>query len=257
MKPDEIKKRIIAVVEHCRKLTLSLVRLSKDQKQVEGIASGFLIKVGDTTYLISAGHALEKNGWAIETTFTIENECLTACIPLGGPWTLKRLTIGDSKLQEVDIAWAKVDIAAFQKAVSGDGRLKGKEFECMLYHGTLEDAPGPKELYVYASQNRGTIVSALGKTFLERDVSYEYEMKFKGIRKDGLYTFSIPKHKGHTYYEGASGSPIIEPSGKVVAVLVQGSEKKNELYAFPTRGIIELVRIAADVEQRGAARNKK
>lgn len=251
MNSDDVNEKIKTVVEHCRKLTLQLVRLSKDLKQIEGIASGFLIKVCETTYLISAGHALEKNGWAIETSFTIENECLTACIPIGGPWTLKKMTIGQSKLEEVDIAWAKVDLQAFQKSVSADARLKGKKFECMVYEGPMEDAPDPKDPHIYASLNRGTILSALGKTFLEREVSYEFEMEYQGIRKDGLYVFSIPKHKGHDYYSGASGSPIIEPSGKVLAVLVQGCEKKNELYGYPTRGLLHLINVGEEVEQGG------
>jgi hypothetical protein len=225
------------------------VRLSKDRKKIEGIASGFLIKVGEVTYLVSAGHALEKGGWLIETTFTIENECLTACIPIGGPWIVKKMTIGQSKLEEVDIAWAKVDLQAFKESVSKDSRLKGKKFEYLLYEGPLEDSPSADDPHIFAAWNRGTTISALGRTFLERDFSYEFEMKYEGIRsEDGLYIFSIPKHKGHEYYSGASGSPIIEPSGKILAVLVKGCETKNELFGYPMRGLLQLIRISEEVE---------
>jgi hypothetical protein len=249
MNSNEINEKIKAVVEHCRDLTLQLVRLSKDHKQILGIASGFLIKVGETTYLVSAGHALEKSGWVIETTFTIENECLTACIPIGGPWILKKMTIGESKLEEVDIAWAKVDLQSFQKALSGDARLKGKQFTYTLYQGPLEDSPSADDPHIFASMNRAKKISALGRTFLERELSYEYEMEYKGIRSgDGLYVFSVPKHKGHDYYSGASGSPIIEPSGKIVAVFVQGCESKNELYGYPMRGLLQLIEIGEKTE---------
>lgn len=256
MNSNEVNEKIKTTIEHCRDLTLQLVRLSQDHKQIQGIASGFLIEVGETTYLVSAGHALDKNGWVIETTFAIENECLTACIPIGGPWTLKRMTIGQSKLEEVDIAWAKVDLQSFQKSVSEDSRLKGKEFTYVLYQGPLEDSPSADNPHIFASWNRGRIISALGRTFLERDFSYEYEMKYKGIRNQGeLYVFSIPKHKGHDYYSGASGSPIIEPSGKILAVLVKGCESKNELYGYPMRGLLQLIKIGAEVEA-GAPENE-
>jgi hypothetical protein len=249
MNSNDINEKIKIVVEHCRDLTLRLVRLSQDHKQIQGIASGFLIKVGETTYLVSAGHALEKSGWMIETTFTIEDKCLTACIPIGGPWILKKMTIGQSKLEEVDIAWANVDFQSFQKAVSGDSRLKGKEFTYTLYQGPLDDFPSANDPHIFASWNRGTRIPALGRTFLERDLSYEYEMEFKGVRsEDGLYIFSIPKHKGHDYYSGASGSPIIEPSGRILAVLVKGCESKNELYGYPMRGLVQLIKIGAEVE---------
>jgi hypothetical protein len=249
MNSDEIQNRIKKAIEHCRNLTIRLVRLSEDHKNIEGIASGFFIRVNGVTYLISAGHALEKRGWTIETTFTVENECLTACIPIGGAWTLKKMTMGKSKLEQVDIAWAKVDLQSFQVAVSKDTRLKGKKFEYMLYQGPLEEIPSSQDPHIFASWNRGTIISALGKTFLERDFSFEFEMEYKGIEKeDGLYIFSIPKHKGDKYYEGASGSPIIEPSGKIVAVLVKGCERKNEIYGYPMRGLVQLIKIGAEVE---------
>ena len=231
MNSDEIKEKIKTVIEHCRKLTLQMVQLSQD-KQIEGIASGFLIKVGETTYLISAGHALEKNGWAIETTFTIESEYLTACIPIGGAWTLQKMTFGRSKPEELDIAWAKVDLQSFKNSVFKDSRLKGKSFEYMFYQGALEDAPNSEDPYIFAAWTRGMIYSALGRTYLERSFAYEYEMEYKGIREDGLYIFSIPKHKGHDYYYGASGSPIVDPTGKILAVLVKGCESKNELYGY-------------------------
>lgn len=252
MNDEEIKTRIHAALEHCRKLTLQLVRLSSD-RQVIGVASGFFIPVDGSIYLISAGHALEKNGWAIETSFIVENEGLTACIPIGGPWILKRLTTTSQKLQDVDIAWAKINLESFQNAVSGDKRLKGKNFEYMIYQGPLEESPNATDPHLYAASNRVTLFPAPGKMCLERDYSYEFEMEYKGTRQDGLYVFSIPKHKGHDYYRGASGSPIIEPSGKILAVLVQGCESKNELYGYPLKGIVGFIKIGIDAELRGQA----
>jgi hypothetical protein len=126
----------------------------------------------------------------------------------------------------------------------------------LVYEGSLDHAPDAKEPHIYAAANRATLIAALGKTYLERDFSYEYEMEYKGLTADGLCVFSIPKHKGHAYYKGASGSPIIEPSGKVVAVLVKGCETKNELYGYPARGLADLIKIGGDVEQMGATGGK-
>jgi hypothetical protein len=252
MNEDKIKTRIQAALEHCRKLTLQLVRLS-NEREVIAVASGFFISVEGSTYLISAGHALETNGWAIETTFTIEDQGLTACIPIGGAWIMKRLITTSPKLQDMDISWAKVNLDSFQKTVSEDKRLKGKSFEYMIYQGTLEDIPDPKDPHLYAASNRVLLFPAPGKMCLEREFSYEFEMEYKGTREDGLFVFSIPKHKGHSYYKGASGSPIIEPSGKVLAILVQGCEAKNELYGYPLKGVVNFIKVGIDVERRGAA----
>ncbi len=89
MNEDEIKTKIHAALEHCRKLTLQLVRLSAERKIV-GVASGFFIPVDGAIYLVSAGHALEKDGWAIETSFIVENE------GLNGMYSDRR-AVGDEK----------------------------------------------------------------------------------------------------------------------------------------------------------------
>jgi hypothetical protein len=251
MTDDEINTGIKAVLSYCRQLTLQLARLSSSREPV-GVASGFFILVDGETYLISAGHALEKNGWIIETSFTIQDKGVTACIPTGGPWILKRLTSRSEKLQDVDVAWAKVDLAAFQKAVSDDKRLKGKSFEYMVYKGPLDETLNASDPHAYAAANRVMIFDAPGGRYMERDFSYEFEMEYKGTREDGLYVFAIPKHKGHEYYRGASGSPIVEPTGKVMAILVQGCETKNELYAYPTKGLVDLIKIGIDSERRGS-----
>ena len=184
----------------------------------------------------------------IETTFSIEDKGATACIPIGGAWTLKRLTTGSEKLRDVDIAWAKVNLEAFQKSVSEDKRLKGKQFEYLTYRGPLDDTPDASDPHAYVAANRVMTFEAPRGKYMERDFSCEFEMEYKGIREDGLYTFSIPKHKGHDYYYGASGSPIVEPMGRVLAVLVQGCETKNELYGYPTKGLINLIKIGEQAE---------
>jgi hypothetical protein len=243
MTDDQIREGIRKVLDHCKRLNLQLTRLSNTHEP-EGIASGFLVKVDECFYLISAGHALQKPGWVVETNLTIEDKGVTVCIPVNSPWTLKRLAATGKTLQEVDVAWAKIDIDAFKAAVKSEKGLAGKTAEFLIYQGPLEDAPNPSEPHAYAAANRGTLFPAPGGLYLERDYSYEYLMEFKGTRGDGLYVFSIPKHKGHDYYRGASGSPIIEPSGKVVAILVRGCESKNELYGYPMPGLLNLIRVS-------------
>jgi hypothetical protein len=256
MNEDEIKAKIEAALEYCRKLTLQLVRLSADSKDIEQVASGFFIRHDGAVYLVSAGHVLNKNGWTIETTFTIEEECLTACIPIGGQWTFERMTIENEELgesHEMDIAWAKVDLDAFQKRVTENKKLKGKSFEYLIYEGPLENTPNADDPHIYAASNRVEYYSAVGKTYLERKFSYEFDMRYKCENEDGLYVFSVPKHQGDSYYRGASGSPIIEPSGKIVAILVAGCESKNELYGYPSKGLIDLIKIKSCIDMQNTA----
>ena len=242
MDDTAITKAATDLVNHCLALTLRLTRLNTGDHSPAGVASGFFVALEGSTYLISAGHALNEGGWVIETDMVIESECRTACIPVNGAWIIKSFTLGKSELESVDVSWAKIDLEAFQKGVSGNKNMSGKPFEFLIYQGTFGETP-----YIYASQNRVVIFEALGKRHLERKPSYELEMEYTGRKtKHGLYVFSIPEHKGHPHYKGASGSPIIDPTGQIFAILVGGCEISNELYGYPLWDVPNLIRISEE-----------
>ena len=242
-----INKVASDLINHCLTLTLRLTRLDEGDRSPVGAASGFLVSLEGSTYLISAGHALDKGVWVIETDMIVESECRTACIPVNGAWIIKRLTFGKSELESVDVSWAKIDLEEFQKGVRAHKNITGKPFEFMVYQGVFGETPQPETPYIYASQNRVVIFEALGKRHLEREPSYELELEYTGRKtKQGLFVFSIPEHKGHPHYKGASGAPIIDPTGQIFAILVGGCEISNELYGYPLWDVPNLIRIGED-----------
>jgi hypothetical protein len=247
MDDSAIRKTATDLVNHCLALTLRLTRLDAGDHSPVGVASGFLFSLEGATYLISAGHALDKGGWVIETDMVVESECRTACIPVNGAWVIKRFTFGSSALESVDVSWAKIDLDAFQKGIAGNKNISGKPFEFMTYQGPFGETPEMETPYIYASQNRVVIFEALGKRHLEREPSYEIGMEYTGRKtKQGLLVFSTPKHKGHAHFKGASGAPIIDPTGKIFAILVGGCEISDELYGYPLWDVPNLIRISED-----------
>ena len=247
MDDADIKDWATNLINHCLTLTLRLTRLNKGDHSPVGVASGFLVLLEGSTYLISAGHALDKGAWVIETDMVIESECRTACIPVNGAWIIKRFIFGKSELESVDVSWAKIDLVAFQKGVVGNTNINGSAFAFMTYQGAFGETPEPETPYIYASRNQVMIYDALGKRYLEREPSYELEMQYTGRKtKQGLIVFSIPKHKGHPHYQGASGSPIIDPEGQIFAILVGGCEISNELYGYPLGDLPNLIRISEE-----------
>lgn len=246
---DDAENRQAAanLVNHCLSLTLRLTCLKEEDHSPDGVASGFFMSLDGSTYLVSAGHALNKGGWVVETDMVVESEGKTACIPVNGAWVIKSFTFGKSELESVDVSWAKVDLSAFQNNVASSEKIAGKQFEFMLYQGPFGETPDCQTPYIYAAQNRVMIFEALGKRHLEREPSYEVEMEFTGrTTKQGLYIFSIPEHKGHPYYRGASGAPIIDPTGQIFAILVGGCEFSDELYGYPLGNIHTLIRISEE-----------
>ena len=177
----------------------------------------------------------------------VARECRTACIPVNGAWIMKRFTFGKSELESVDISWAKIDLDAFQRSIAGNKNISGKPFEFIVYQGPFGQSPQPQTPYIFASQNRVVIYEALGRRHLEREPSYEMEMEYTGRNTNqGLCVFSIPDHKGHSHYKGASGAPIIDSTGQIFAILVGGCEISNELFGYPLWDVPNLIRISED-----------
>ncbi|CAN5466713.1 hypothetical protein BH09VER1_BH09VER1_26030 [soil metagenome] len=221
----------------CLAITQRLVRLGDDNMPV-GIASGFLFEVGENRYLVSAAHSFKKSRWVLETDFVLREDGVTVSIPINGIWQIKQLDFASGKESKLDIAWARIDLEKFQNSINQDARLRGVSTEFIVYRGPTD---GPLRLdgeYSYASWNRVTLV---GDQYLERDTSTEPTMVFKGIGADGLCIFQPPKHQGDEYYEGASGSPIINETDQIFAILVSGSQDTGELFGYPLLGLKRLI----------------
>ena len=56
-------------------------------------------------------------------------------------------------------------------------------------------------------------------------------MAYDGPTPDGkFYTFLLDRsHQGHDYYGGASGSPIVDPEGKIVSILLGSPEEPTDI----------------------------
>src|ERR1035438_794486 len=98
MNDAAITKAATDLINHCLSLTLRLTCLKAEDQSPTGVASGFFLSLDGSTYLISAGHALNEGGWVIETDMVIESECRTACIPVNGAWIIKSFKFGNSDL---------------------------------------------------------------------------------------------------------------------------------------------------------------
>ena len=228
-----IKRNTQIVIDHCLNITLRLVRLSKDQKKIIGIASGFIYNHGNDFYIISAGHALKKERWVIETNVSFKDDKVTVCIPINYVWQIDSIKLGNLKPDTIDFAWAKLDFDKFKSFVAQDSKLKGNNFEFNSYLGPLDEEPQIGEAYSYASWNRVTLIKA-SCDFLERESSYEIGMEYQGrIENSKFYKFKLSRvHQGHDYYRGASGSPILDPTGKIVSILLGPVEGEDALYGL-------------------------
>lgn len=102
-----------------------------------------------------------------------------------------------------------------------------------MYRGSMRATPDRDHEYGYASWNRTEFHAGMG--WLVAEPSFEVGMQFRGARPgSGLYEFELAQpHKGHPYYEGASGAPIADETGQIVSLLLAGEPDQNLLLGVP------------------------
>lgn len=229
---NEIRKGIEIFVEYMRQNTLRLVELD-DALNPKGIASGIMIEHNGKYLLLSAGHCFRsKRGWIIETSVVVDNKVLSFTI--NELKLLYEVKIESSvSIKPIDVAWAKFDIVTLKKQIRRDNKLKGKSINLPFYKGPFGEEPSQDEAYGFASWGKVELDANLNILF--RELVYEVGMEYCGINSEnGLYEFKLScKHQGHDYYQGSSGSPIADPTGKIVSIVLGGCEKDNVIYGFP------------------------
>lgn len=233
------------LIEHLLGFTLGLVRFeSKEAKEPVGIASGFIVKNEGRHYVLTAAHAATKPGWLIETNVILEKLGKTLCLAPGPFNLIQRLSI-HGQIEEIDFAWAELNLTVMREALQQDGRLDAAPVELSAYEGPLDTEPAAGEAYTYAAWNKTRLVR-LGTLLLEREASYETCMEFNGPKGLDEYVFKLAgQHKGHSNYYGASGAPIVCPEGKIVSMVLGGCEERGEIYGLKLKRFIPLLPFAA------------
>jgi hypothetical protein len=219
-------------------LTCRLVRMDESHHPVN-VASGFIVERQGSVFILSAGHALRKGRWCLETDVSFASTYETVCIPLNDVFWAGPMLHKD----DLEFGFARLDIEMLQKEAQKNERLRDKNIEFFAYRGPMFDEPVlGKATYSYAS-GKGTTWEDESRKVLLREETGECGMTYEGRSQQGdLYCFLLPlAHKGHHYYCGASGSPIADEDGKVVSLLLKGNPEANMLYGLPLKDYIRLL----------------
>jgi hypothetical protein len=247
---DQAKANLVKLRKHLLEFTCRLVRLD-GQQEIIGIASGFLAEVSGRLVLFSAGHVLNKGDWFLETSVWFKDTNETVLIPLRDIWYFEERPVATDltpTVQDCEFAFGLINQQLLQAEASKDARLAGKPFAFIYYKGPLTDEPILKnEPYTYSSWNKVSFGHAF-KSYLDRYATGEFCMSYEGRTEDRkLYRFKLARpHQGDAYYRGASGSPIVDPAGKVVSLLIGGDERTSTLFGLPITDYLHIIREIPD-----------
>jgi hypothetical protein len=267
--PDSESEIAQLFLEHMCLYTLRLVKLTENYLP-NGAASGFILEENNSYFLLSAGHSFWKEGaWGIETDVITDEGVLIIPVPplqLLSKLTLKsganvtealqaklaQLESIDVKdiakpyldstgfsIHPLDVAWAKLDFSELDELALKHPALANERLSLPIYRGPINTKPSRRSLYGFAALKPIELEHHGDLIILDRDIRYEYGMQYIGTdRKYDLYKFLLARsHQGDEYYHGVSGAPIADLTGKIVAIVVSGSEDDNLIYGLPLRRV--------------------
>lgn len=108
----------------------------------------------------------------------------------------------------------------------------GKGIELPIYKGPLDEPAHANELYGFAALPPREFV--LGLRGLVREPVFEIDMTYEGDEPRGFNQFRLARsHQGDSVYKGSSGAPIVDRSGRIVALVQGGCKARNLIFGVP------------------------
>ena len=219
--------------------TIALVRTD-----AAGRGSGFAILWKGDVRVVSARHVLDDGEWAVEAADTSRSAVTEANVretpPSERRTLLLRLAADRASFAATphDIAWAAIDVDRQRLR----GEPEAPHYVLPLYRGPLDQQPEAGTPYAFFAANRDE--HHLELRVVRREVAAEAYMEFVGADQDAFRFRLARPHRGDAFYKGASGAPIVDPSGAIMAILV-GPGGPNELRAASVAQFIRAMQALA------------
>jgi len=211
------------------KVTVKLLRGIDEKPIPTGARCGFITKRNGRLVVVTAAHKADLDDhWFVQTALTHEGQ--TLYVPVKGLMFWKRLNLDrPDHIEDIDLAWGELDMLALEQQLKAKGTAKDAPLGWMPYIGPIE-APEKEEAYGFSGVGAIDIVPEFGKMY--QTPAYELYLEYSGDNTErDLYEFAMArKHQGDAYYEGASGSPIAGPDGKIVSILLGSDEERTVLW---------------------------
>ncbi|MBL4845537.1 MAG: tetratricopeptide repeat protein [Planctomycetes bacterium] len=239
LESSSVQAQVQNFIQHMHGFTQSLVQIDKTTGQPlflsepghEGtLASGcFVEKKDGELSLYTANHTVKEGEWAWETGIRLGTDgSLLLPIP-------SRRVVDSAR----DFAQIPMSLEQLRDARRSFPELEEVPFQVPIYRGPL-GLPRKDQLYGFAAANNARLIQQRER-YLVRDYSYEIGMTFEGVDADsGLYRFRLArKHQGDNYYAGASGAPIADQEGQIVALVSSGDARAGIIFGIPLVPVTE------------------
>lgn len=228
-----------AYIKRMLDVTVPLIRIDDSQPSSGG--SGFILGREDRFTLITALHNFRSESnqlgtpdfqrWFIETRLVVDNQAVLITLPTANFVVEVDLRLNAGSARHVDFVWGDIDVLALKRQRESEAKLRGKLIDFPIYRGSI-GAADSNHVYGFASYSQREMLK--NRPELYRFPVYELYMIFDGVNERGLYRFKLNgPHKGHEAYYGASGAPIADEEGKIVAIVQGGNDEEAVIFGVP------------------------
>lgn len=209
--------------------SIPLKRLAPDGFPI-GVASGCLVNYRNRRFILTVSHAVELglSDWVIQLGDSEEMGTeIYRPFSFIYPHKMRR---GTGEILYVDFTFAEVatDIEPTFQHLTPLGPMSEKRFR-HIFDLTVVGDPDVNALYAFA----GEINPEMHGTYaLVTQPTVYPGLRYVG--SDGTtHQFKLPvPHPGHSYFKGCSGAPIVDISGRLVALVTKGNEEENIIYGI-------------------------
>lgn len=218
--------------EFQERLWLSSVQLVRlDEKRLPtGIASGCLIDYSGKRILLTVSHATgDQRNWAIQQKYV--PGCGTCNHQLGAMNFLAKATLSNPTLEDVDFSYVEVpsDFIAYRQEIEPPSNSVKSETPIDVHSPSLLDAPDDAEEFGFCGMVKPTAENHFGNNYFGGEIRVYDRLEFLRT-EDNYHFFKLPfAHPGHEHFRGCSGAPIMDKSGRVVALVCGGCEATSEV----------------------------
>lgn len=196
-------------------------------------ASACILSFPKKNVLLTVRHAVGDGGnWGIALRYHPGKGM--QIYTLGGMGFLMRFQFGKRKMKTKDVDFAYVAVPKTLEAFDEEVDPSGTVLRSVPKHIMPGEvvAPSPDESYAFYGYTRHRLDD---KFQFNLTPKHETGLKFVGA-SDDLLRFTC-KERYHEYeeYQGCSGAPILDSQGRLVSLVVEGSEDRKEILGLNLR----------------------
>ena len=208
--------------------TICLHGLNNEDRPV-GLGSGCLIRTEGELVLVGVQHVVDNaKRWCIHLRIVPGRG--SELYGFGAPTYFKRFSADDAEMLDLDFF-----------AVVVPGELQPVHEEVKGLHSISN--PIPKRIFLLSDIARpeqderysffGAVAPNVTGAFLELKPESEENMGFVEERPEHLLVQLAGPHKDDAVYNGCSGAAIVDLKGRLVALVIGGSESANLIFGVP------------------------